>query len=36
VFYLFVGAETKGRDLEEIDQELMASAAERSAVAEKT
>lgn len=36
VFYLFVGAETKGRDLEEIDQELMASAAERSAVAERT
>ena len=35
VFYLFVGAETKGRDLEEIDQQLMTSAAERSAVAEK-
>jgi putative MFS transporter len=35
VFYLFVGAETKGRDLEEIDQQLMSSASERSAAAEK-
>ena len=28
--YLFIGAETKGRDLEEIDRQLLASAAERT------
>jgi putative MFS transporter len=33
LFFLFVGAETKGRDLQEIDQQLQSSAAERSALA---
>jgi putative MFS transporter len=33
LFFLFVGAETKDRDLQEIDLELLSSAAERAAVA---
>ena len=35
VFYLFVGAETKGRDLEQIDKELTAAATQRAAAADK-